>query len=135
MKYKIPQGESNMGLTHIAVTLRSFGKNTVSANDTFSANFLVDTGATDSMAPAAELTRIGIQPTGKKTYELASGELEEYDVAFAEFSFMDDIIISRVIFGPDNIEPILGVIALESVGLIVDPVSQKLKKLPALHLK
>jgi Aspartyl protease len=76
-----PQGQSKTALTHVAVKLRNFG-----SKDTFTANFLVDTGATDSMAPASELTRIGIQPTGKKTYELAGGELAEYDVAFAEFS-------------------------------------------------
>jgi clan AA aspartic protease len=124
-----PQGES-MGLTHIAVQLRSSG-----SKNAYSANFVVDTGATDSMVPASELKRIGIEPVGKKTYELASGELVEYEIAFAEFAFMGDIIVSRVIFGPDNGEPILGVIALELVGVVVDPLSQKLKKLPALPLK
>ena len=48
---------------------------------------------------------------------------------------MDETIVSRVIFGPDNAEPILGVLALETVGVVVDPSSQKLKKLPALPLK
>jgi hypothetical protein len=38
-------------------------------------------------------------------------------------------------FGPENTEPILGAIALESAGVMVDPVSQTLKKLPALSLK
>jgi clan AA aspartic protease len=130
MKFKIPQGESKMGLTHVAVKLRS-----LVAKDTFSARFLVDTGATDSMAPESELKRIGIEPTGRKTYELATGELKEFDVAFVEFSFMDDTIVSRIIFGPDKTEPILGAIALESVGLVVDPANQKLIKLAALPLK
>jgi predicted aspartyl protease len=48
---------------------------------------------------------------------------------------MDETIKARVIFGPDNAEPILGVVALEAVGLVVDPTSGKLKKLPALPLK
>ena len=119
-----------MGLTHVAVQIRNR-----ETTDTFSANFLVDTGATDSMVPACELVRIGIKPNHKKTYELANGELAKYDVAFAEFSFMDETIVSRVIFGPDNAEPILGVLALEAVGVVVDPSSKKLKKLPALPLK
>ena len=104
-----------MGLTQVAVKLRNRD-----SNDAFSASFLVDTGATDSMVPASELRRIGIEPNGKKTYELASGELQKYEVAFAEFSFMDETIVSRVIFGPDNAEPILGVLALEAVGVVVD---------------
>jgi len=119
-----------MGLTQVAVKLRNRD-----SNDAFSASFLVDTGATDSMVPASELRRIGIEPNGKKTYELASGELQKYEVAFAEFSFMDETIVSRVIFGPDNAEPILGVLALEAVGVVVDPLSQKLKRLRALPLK
>ncbi len=34
----------------------------------------------------------------------------------------------RVIFGPESIEPILGVIALESAGFMVDPKNQTLTK-------
>jgi clan AA aspartic protease len=112
-----------MGLTHIAVKVRNRD-----SHETFSANFLVDTGATDSMVPACELKRIGIEPTGKKTYEVATGELQQFDVAYAEISFLDETLTSRVIFGPDNAEPILGVIALESMGVIVDPVNHTLKK-------
>ena len=112
-----------MGLTHIAVKVRNRD-----SNETFSANFLVDTGATDSMVPACELKRIGIEPIGKKTYEVATGELQQFDVAYAEISFLDETLTSRVIFGPDNAEPILGVIALESMGVIVDPVNHTLKK-------
>jgi clan AA aspartic protease len=130
MKFKIPQGESKMGLTHIAVKLRNRGSEAA-----FTAKFLIDTGATDSMAPASELKRIGVVPDSRRTYELATGELLELDVGYAEFSFMDDTILARVIFGPDNSEPILGAIALESVGVTVDPVNHVLKKLPAISLK
>lgn len=119
-----------MGLTHVAVKLRNRD-----SSDEFNASFLVDTGATDSMVPANELNRIGIKPTGKKIYELANGELEEYDIGYAELSFMGETMTSRVIFGPDNSEPILGVIALESHGLVVDPTTQTLKRLRGLPLK
>ena len=73
--------------------------------------------------------------SAKKTYELASGELKRFEVTWVELSLMGETISSRVIFGPDNAEPILGVLALETVGFVVDPSSQKLKKLPALPLK
>ncbi|HKG96934.1 MAG TPA: clan AA aspartic protease [Pyrinomonadaceae bacterium] len=119
-----------MGLTHVAVKLRNRD-----SKETFTADFLIDTGATDSMVPASELKRIGIQPIGTRAYELADGQLEEFQVGYAEFSFMDDTILGRVIFGPDNVEPILGAIALESVGVVVDPVNHRLIKLRALSLK
>ena len=119
-----------MGLTHVAVKVLNRD-----SKDTFSANFLVDTGATDSMVPACELKRIGVQPSAKKPYELANGDIHRYEVAWVELSLMDETIKARVIFGPDNAEPILGVLALEAVGVIVDPTTQKLRKLRALPLK
>lgn len=119
-----------MGLTHVAVKLRNPG-----AKKTFSETFLVDTGATDSMVSTEILKRIGVVPTGKRTYELASGELQEFEVGYAELSFMGDTIQTRVIFGPTNTEPILGAVALELAGLMVDPANETLRRLPALPLK
>ena len=43
--------------------------------------------------------------------------------------------VVQVIFGPEKIEPILGVVALENVGIGVDPISMILKKMPAIPLK
>jgi hypothetical protein len=48
---------------------------------------------------------------------------------------MNEITAGRVIFGPDNVEPILGLTALESVGMTVDPANQTLRRLPAIPLK
>jgi predicted aspartyl protease len=74
-------------------------------------------------------------PTGRRAYELATGARIEFEVGYAEFSFMGDTIQTRVIFGPDKTEPILGAVALELAGMVVDPVNQILRKLPALPLK
>jgi clan AA aspartic protease len=120
-----------MGLTHVTVSL----KDMASDNGGYEADFLVDTGATDSLAPAAELTRIGVKPVGKMVYELADGSLQEYPFGLARISFMGEVTAGRIIFGPDNAEPILGVTALESVGIIVDPTNRTLKRLPAIPLK
>ncbi|HEX5601502.1 MAG TPA: aspartyl protease family protein [Pyrinomonadaceae bacterium] len=125
-----PQGELKMGLTHVAVKIGNLGSKTL-----YDAKFLVDTGAVESMAPASELRRVGIEPVGKRMYELASGELREYEYGLAELRFMDEITSTDIIFGPENIEPILGVIALEGAGFIVDPKNQTLRKLKARPLK
>jgi hypothetical protein len=53
----------------------------------------------------------------------------------AEISFMGEVTAGRVILGPDNVEPLLGITALESVGIIVDPTNRTLKRLPAIPLK
>ncbi len=119
-----------MGLTHVPVTISN-----LVTKDSFTARFLIDTGATDSMAPASELKRIGIEPVGRRSYELANGEIEEYEFGEARLSFLDETLPTRLIFGPDNVEPILGVFALELAGLVVDPTNRTLKRLLALSLK
>ena len=97
--------------------------------------FLVDTGAVDCMAPGNRLREIGIRPEGKRTYELADGTEVLMDVAVARLEFMGEFVGATVIFGKDDVEPILGVTALESVRIEVDPQNQRLKRLPAVRLK
>lgn len=128
---KLKAKESTMGLIHVTVTLRAREK----SRKKYQADFLVDTGATDSMAPASALRKAGIRPRGRMAYELADGSTVEYQFGLAEIEFMGDVTSGRIIFGPDGCEPLLGVTALESVGIMVDPASQKLKRLPAIPLK
>jgi clan AA aspartic protease len=101
----------------------------------YEAVFLVDTGATDSLVPAPELEKIGLRREGKMTYELADGEIREYAYGLARIQFMGEITAGRVIFGDPDCEPLLGVTALESVGIMVDPASKTLRRLPAIPLK
>src|SRR4051794_1737949 len=117
-----------MGLIHVTTTLRAREDST----EQYTAEFLVDTGATDSLAPAQELNRAGIKRRGRMAYELANGQTVEYDFGLAEIEFMGEITSGRVIFGPEDAEPLLGVTALESVGISVDPASRTLKRLPAI---
>ena len=120
-----------MGLTHVTVKVRNLASN----EGGYEADFLVDTGVTDSLAPASELRNIGVRPAGKTAYELANGDVAEYEFGLAEISFMREVTAGRIIFGPDNAEPLLGVTALESVGITIDPTSRTLKRLPAIPLK
>src|SRR5262245_49029407 len=120
-----------MGLIHVTVTVRRVE----GAARAYSADFLVDTGATDSLAPARALSAIGIRPVGRMAYELADGTLHEYDFGLARIEFMGEVTAGRVLFGPDDVEPLLGVTALESVGITIDPASHTLKRLPAIPLK
>jgi len=101
-----------MGLIHVTVLL----KVPATTNGGYEALFLVDTGATDSMAPGSELTKAGIQPVGRTSYELANGSVHEYPFGLAQIEFMGEITAGRVIFGPDDAEPILGVTALNRLA-------------------
>ena len=120
-----------MGSTHVTVQVSNLQK----SRPPFSAPFLVDTGAIVCLAPEAGLRQAGIEPEGREAYELANGTPVEYNYGFARISFMGSDTVTKIIFGPDGVEPLLGVTALESVGIGVDPVTQTLKRYSALPLK
>jgi len=120
-----------MGLTRVTVKVSNLTRS-VEAVET---EFLVDTGAIDCMAPGKMLEETGIEVEGKAFYELANGESVEYNYGFAIIELMGDRTVTQIIFGPDNCDPILGVVVLESIGIVVDPVSKTLKRLAAKPLK
>ena len=120
-----------MGLTHVTARVSNPGDREKS----WEGLFLVDTGAIDCLVPSDKLRAIGIEPEAKRSYELANGDEVVMNVAGGRIEFMGDVVWATVIFGPDDAEPILGVTALESVGISVDPQTQRLKRLPAVSLK
>ena len=120
-----------MGITQVTAAVR----NPARPKKLWEALFLVDTGAVDCMVPGKHLRALGLRPRGKRTYELADGSEVTLDVTVAEVEFMGETVGATVIYGADNAEPILSVTALESVGIEVDPRSQRLKRLPAVRLK
>ena len=87
------------------------------------------------MAPKDELEKVGIVKEGKTSYELADGTVKEYPYGLARIEFMGEITAGRIIFGEPGTEPLLGVTALESVGIVVDPANKTLQRLPAIPLK
>ena len=120
-----------MGATHVTVTVR----NPADPDRCWQGLFLVDTGATDSLVPGPHLDAIGLKPRGKRVHELADGSEIVMDITVGEIEFMGETVGGTILYGAADTEPLLGVTALESVGIEVDPVSQRLKRLPAVRLK
>lgn len=120
-----------MGLTHITVSVGNLAR----SQAPYEAEFLAVTGAIDCLAPASALRAAGIAVEGRDVYELANGEVVEYPYGFARVAFMGSETVAQVIFGPEDCEPILGVVALENTGIGVDPVSRGLKRMAAKPLK
>ena len=120
-----------MGATHVTVTIR----NPAQPERTWEALFLVDMRTMNCLAPRKHLEAIGLEAKGRRAYELADGSELRLDVTVAEIEFMGEIVGGTIIYGEAGVEPLLGVTALESVGIEVDPVSQRLKRLPAVRLK
>lgn len=120
-----------MGATQVTVTVR----NPADPEKAWEGLFLVDTGACDSLVPGKALREIGLQPKSKRTFELADGSEVKLDITTGDLEFMGEVVGSTLVFGRDDAEPILGLTALESVGIEVDPRNQRLKRLPAPRLK
>ena len=120
-----------MGATHVTVTIR----NPADPDRSWEELFLVDTGATDSLVSRAHLEAIGLKPKGQRVYELADGRQIKMDITTADIEFMGEIVGGTILFGEANAEPLLGVTALESVGIEVDPSNQRLKRRSAVRLK
>src|SRR5947207_5774989 len=120
-----------MGVIHVTTRIRSLN----GRGKGYGADFLVDTGAIDCMAPASRLRAAGIKREGKAVYEMADGRPVEMNYGFARVSFVGAETVAQVIFGPEDCEPILGVVALENTGITVDPTTHTLRRLHAKPLK
>ena len=89
---------------------------------------LVDTGATASIIPREILLAVGIPVLRTEEFELADGRKISRDVGGAYLTFSDHTGPTLVVFGEPDDTPVLGVIALEEMGLEIDPRSGEVRK-------
>jgi predicted aspartyl protease len=87
---------------------------------------LVDTGAIYSVLPGATLEALGIAPREDEVFTLADGTHRRYAVGEAFFELGSKAGTSKVVFGPAGATPLLGALTLESLGLMMNPVTREL---------
>ena len=95
---------------------------------------LVDTGATYSSLPATLLRDLGIVPSRRVESELADGSVLEDDVGVVRLKVQGIEIVTYVTFAQESSPSLLGVIALETALLVVDPVRMRLVPTRALRV-
>jgi predicted aspartyl protease len=88
---------------------------------------LIDTGATLSVIPGEVLASLGIPSLRTESFELADGRTIHRQVGGAFLAMADRVAPTLVAFGEAADAPILGVIALEELGLEVDARSGELR--------
>ena len=120
-----------MGVTHVTAIVR----NPADPDRSWEGLFLVDTGAVDCLVPRPHLEAIGLAPKGQRVYGLADGSEVRMEFTTGDIEFMGEVVGATIVFGEDDAEPLLGVTALESVGIEVDPRYQRLTRLPTTRLK
>lgn len=89
-------------------------------------SLLVDTGATLSWVPREVLNRLGAAVFSRLPFELADGRRLERDITTVLLTVDGRKAPVPVAFGEAGEAAVLGATALESLGLLVDPVAQKL---------
>lgn len=80
------------------------------------------------LVPRQYLEALGLKPKAQRVYELADGSEVKMDITTGDMEFMGEVVGRTIIFGDPDTEPLLGVTALESVGIEVDPPKSKTQK-------
>jgi predicted aspartyl protease len=115
-----------MGMTFLEVEIG----NPADPSKTRSLDFLVDSGAIYTVAPAPVLNELGIKPISEEKYWLANGERIVRKRGIAFFRLGDKVGGADVVFGEESDSNLLGATTLESLGLALDPLKRELKPMP-----
>ena len=87
---------------------------------------LVDTGASYTLVPAKLLRELEVEPFDTYTLELADGRLVDHDVGQAVATVGERTAPTLVLFGDDDVEPLLGAYTLQGLMLAVDSPNERL---------
>jgi clan AA aspartic protease len=100
---------------------------TIKAKRKLKARFLVDTGATCSLVPPGLAKQVGMEPSGlREKVHLATGKTVRVPTALGQIRIDGRETVTVFWIEPCD-EPLLGVEALEALGLAVDPRTGTLK--------
>ena len=92
--------------------------------------FLIDSGAVNTVAPAAVLEQLGIKPLTNAVFRLADGRKITRKRGVAVFKYGERIGGADVVFGEEGDCQLLGSLTLGSLGLSLDPLRRDLHPLP-----
>ncbi len=106
-----------MGVVNANVVI----SNPADRRQSWEGRFLFDTGTTDSLVPRQHLEAIGLKPEAQRTYILADGSEVRFDVTVARIELLGQIVGGTLLFGDADAQPLLGVTALQSLGIKIDP--------------
>src|SRR6266852_5030533 len=91
---------------------------------------MVDTGAFYSLAPGSILRKLGLRPSGNRSFVLADGSIIDRDITEIVVRIEGEARHTICIFGEEGTEPLLGAVTLEQFALAADPVNERLVPMP-----
>ena len=93
---------------------------------------IVDTGSTYTWVRREKLEAIGIRPSKVRKFRTIEGKTIEREVGEAVIECLGERASSIIVFAEEGDVEVMGVVALESLALEVDPVTKQLKKAESL---
>ena len=87
---------------------------------------MVDSGAAYTFMPQSLLRKLGVQPYRRMAFVLADGTRIERDFGHTWIKLNGELGPSPIVFGDDDVTPLLGAVTLEIFALGIDPVNEQL---------
>jgi predicted aspartyl protease len=117
-----------MGVTFVDVTVQRSSRSKRSRK----VKCQVDSGASYSVIPREILRELRIGVDLKQKFTLADGPQVEPELGTAYFKLNGREGSAMVIFGEPGDATLLGVLTLQSLGLVLHPLERELRQLPLL---
>ena len=96
---------------------------------------LVDTGSSYTVLGEDLLASLGIQPDEREQFQLGDDSIVEWDIGEARLRLGGLERNTPVAFGPPGVSPLLGALTLQIFRLTVDPVNERLVRLPPVKVR
>ena len=96
---------------------------------------LVDCGSFYSWAPASILRKLGVKPIETVKGELADGTVITKKAGEVKVEVQGKWVTTRIIFGDEGTEPLLGAYTLEGLGFEVRPRDKRLVPIKIFPIK
>jgi predicted aspartyl protease len=93
---------------------------------------LVDTGSTYTWVPRSLLEELAVKPLTVRNFRTIDGRTLKREVGELLMEYAEERATRMVVFAEAGDAHVLGVDALEGLGLEVDPISKELRKAEAL---
>jgi predicted aspartyl protease len=111
-----------VGMTYIAGKVKVPERRSRAVN----VRFVVDSGAVYSVLPESVWKRLGLRRTRSAQFSLADGSVIERGVSRCSFEIAGISDTSPVVLGGPRDAPLLGMVTLETLGLMLNPLTREL---------
>lgn len=113
-----------MGLTSATISISNLYNSKLDHTD----NFLIDSGASLTVVPQSIWKKLKIKPESEVLVHLANGKILKRRTGFAKIKYLQKEVPTQIILGEADDSKLLGVLTLEEMGLILNPLKRTLEQ-------